>query len=125
MRISRARGTASEVGMESRTRSFFCVSFSCPARDAVAPRAMKKLGNTELRPRNHESVAHNAACFGYFSFFTGAGFLDLGFESCGFIPLAANEIEPNFAAVYRYSRNKMGIPLPRFGLQEESIANFL
>jgi DNA (cytosine-5)-methyltransferase 1 len=86
---------------------------------------MKKLGNAELRPRNHDSVAHKAACFGYFSFFTGAGFLDLGFESCGFIPLAANEIEPNFAAVYRYSRNKMGIPLPRFGLQEESIANFL
>lgn len=67
----------------------------------------------------------NDACFGMFSFFTGAGFLDLGFESSGFVPLCANEIDPNFAKVYRYSRNRMGIALPRFGLQEESIVNFL
>lgn len=63
--------------------------------------------------------------YGFFSFFTGAGFLDLGFECCGFVSLSANEIDSHFAAVYRYSRAKMGLPLPRFGLQEESIANFL
>lgn len=63
--------------------------------------------------------------FGMFSFFTGAGFLDLGFEAEGFVPLCANEIDPSFATVYRYSRDKMGLPLPKFGLKEESIANFL
>lgn len=63
--------------------------------------------------------------FGLFSFFTGAGFLDLGFEHGGFSSLCANEIDPNFAAVYRYSRSKMRIPIPDYGLQEESIADFL
>ena len=65
------------------------------------------------------------AHFGMFSFFTGAGFLDLGFEMAGFTPLCANEIDPSFATVYRYSRSKMGLDLPRFGLQEESIENFM
>lgn len=63
--------------------------------------------------------------FGMFSFFTGAGFLDLGFEKGGFVPLSANEIDPSFAKVYKFSRERMGLPLPAFGLQEESIANFL
>ncbi len=66
-----------------------------------------------------------AKTYGMFSFFTGAGFLDLGFESAGFRALSANEIEPSFAAVYCHSRRQMGLPLPDFGLQEESIANFL
>ena len=63
--------------------------------------------------------------FGLFSFFTGAGFLDLGFESAGFHAVCANEIDSSFARVYRYSRERMGLALPDFGLQEESIANFL
>lgn len=63
--------------------------------------------------------------FGMFSFFTGAGFLDLGFESAGFHAVCANEIDPSFAKVYRYSRERMGIAPPDSGLQEESIANFL
>ena len=63
--------------------------------------------------------------FGMFSFFTGAGFLDLGFESVGFHAVSANEIDTSFARVYRYSRERMGLALPDFGLQEESIADFL
>lgn len=62
---------------------------------------------------------------GMFSFFTGAGFLDLGFETCGFVPLAANEIDASFARVYGYSREKMGLEPPKFGLQEESVTDFL
>ncbi len=62
---------------------------------------------------------------GIFSFFTGAGFLDLGFETSGFTSLAANEIDLSFARVYRHSREKMSLGLPKFGLQEESVANFL
>ena len=34
--------------------------------------------------------------FGIFSFFTGAGFLDLGFEDAGFTPMMANDIDNNF-----------------------------
>lgn len=63
--------------------------------------------------------------FGMFSFFTGAGFLDLGFEKSGFVSLSANEIDANFARVYRCSREKMGMAEPTYGVQEESIANFL
>lgn len=62
---------------------------------------------------------------GMFSFFTGAGFLDLGFEDAGFVSLAANEIDPDFAMVYRHSRNKLGKPMPEWGLNEESIAVYL
>ena len=62
---------------------------------------------------------------GMFSFFTGAGFLDLGFEDAGFAVLAANEIDVDFARVYRHSRAKLGKPLPESGLNEESIAVYL
>ena len=36
---------------------------------------------------------------GMFSFFTGAGFLDLGFERAGVDSLMANEIDKNFSEV--------------------------
>jgi DNA (cytosine-5)-methyltransferase 1 len=36
---------------------------------------------------------------GLFSFFTGAGFLDLGFEAAGFKTMMANEIDPDFSRV--------------------------
>ena len=62
---------------------------------------------------------------GIFSFFTGAGFLDLGFERAGFKPYLANEIDPKFAAVYRYSRERMGMPLPEFSLQEGDVCAYL
>ena len=38
-----------------------------------------------------KSVKRDAR-FGIFSFFTGAGFLDLGFEDAGFTPMMANEL---------------------------------
>lgn len=60
-----------------------------------------------------------------FTFFTGAGFLDLGFELAGFTSVFANEIFDDFADVYTYSRMKMGIPLPSFGLHRKSIDCFL
>ena len=63
--------------------------------------------------------------FGMFSFFTGAGFLDLGFEKSGFRTIMANEIEPNFCRVYKYAREKMKVPLPEVGLQEYDVGRFL
>lgn len=46
---------------------------------------------------------------GIFSFFSGSGFLDLGFEKSGYNVLFANEICKDFAQVYQYARVKMGI----------------
>lgn len=62
---------------------------------------------------------------GMFSFFTGAGFLDLGFEDAGFEALSANEIDEDFARVYTYSRERLKMVPPEFGLQVESIADYL
>lgn len=53
---------------------------------------------------------------GLFSFFAGAGFLDLGFEMTGqFRTLYVNEFKPSFNRIYRYAREKMGIEPPIFG----------
>ena len=69
------------------------------------------------KDKNHE--------LGFFSFFTGAGFLDLGFEDAGFKSYLANEIDPNFAAVYRYSHEQMRKPFPVYGLQEGDVCSYL
>lgn len=60
-----------------------------------------------------------------FSFFSGAGFLDLGFELTeGFDVVFANEIDPNFARAYRESRRAMHLPFPTYGVHECSIEHF-
>lgn len=43
-----------------------------------------------------------------FSFFSGAGFLDLGFELSGFDIAFVNEVHPPFLTAYKYSRKKWG-----------------
>ncbi|MEG4089823.1 DNA cytosine methyltransferase [Microcoleus sp. Pol12B4] len=53
-----------------------------------------------------------------FSFFSGSGFLDLGFESIGFNVAYANEIFPPFMQAYRYSRQCLNLPLPEYGYCE-------
>lgn len=60
-----------------------------------------------------------------FSFFTGAGFLDLGFENAGFEAMMANEIDPDFSRVYLYSRKLMRKTLPKFGLQTGDVCCYL
>ncbi|MCG3367226.1 DNA cytosine methyltransferase, partial [Neisseria meningitidis] len=40
-----------------------------------------------------------------FSFFSGAGFLDLGFELSGFDIAFVNEVHPPFLEAYKYSRS--------------------
>lgn len=52
--------------------------------------------------------------FKIFSFFTGAGLLDLGFEMTGFDIIAVNETEKKFLDIYTYAREKMSIPLPEY-----------
>lgn len=59
-----------------------------------------------------------------FSFFSGAGFLDLGFESQGFQVASANEIYAPFADAYSGSRSAMAIDGPLFGLDVGSIESY-
>ena len=54
-----------------------------------------------------------------FSFFSGAGFLDLGFEKAGFKVDFVNEISPSFIKAYKYARSCMGIEEPRFGYSKD------
>jgi DNA (cytosine-5)-methyltransferase 1 len=60
-----------------------------------------------------------------FSFFSGAGFLDLGFEKSGFEVVFANEINPDFVEGYRHSRTKMRLAHPRYGIACDSIEEHL
>lgn len=56
-----------------------------------------------------------------FSFFSGAGFLDLGFENSGFDIAYVNEFHEPFIEGYRHARTKLGLPEPRFGYDTNSI----
>lgn len=49
------------------------------------------------------------------SFFTGAGFLDYGFEKAGFRVDMINEYDKDFLEGYRHSRKVMKSPRPRYG----------
>jgi len=60
-----------------------------------------------------------------FSFFSGCGLLDLGFEESGFDIKFVNEKYKPFMDGYIYSRIKMGINPPEYGYQNEDIANYL
>ena len=51
-----------------------------------------------------------------FSFFSGAGFLDLGFELTNFYKVAyVNEFHRPFNHIYRFARANMGIEEPIYG----------
>jgi DNA (cytosine-5)-methyltransferase 1 len=53
-----------------------------------------------------------------FSFFAGAGFLDLGFEMSDYDIVYVNEISPHFMKAYRYSRQVLNLPSPIYGYHE-------
>lgn len=59
-----------------------------------------------------------------FSFFSGCGLLDLGFEVCGYDFVLADEISPSFMNAYAYSRKFMGVPLPEAGCITDDINTF-
>ncbi|NOU01957.1 MAG: DNA cytosine methyltransferase [Gallionella sp.] len=56
-----------------------------------------------------------------FSFFSGAGFLDLGFEKAGYQIGYVNEVHKPFLDAYKYSREKMLTPQPLHGYFEGDI----
>ncbi|MCL5675758.1 MAG: DNA cytosine methyltransferase [Patescibacteria group bacterium] len=60
-----------------------------------------------------------------FSFFAGAGFLDLGFETSGFNIEFVNELNKPFLEAYKYSRSKMGLRKPKYGFNEGDMANLV
>jgi len=63
---------------------------------------------------------------GIFSFFAGAGFLDLGFEKTGrYETLFVNEYHKAFAEIYASSRKTLGISPPLFGYQVADITENL
>jgi len=59
-----------------------------------------------------------------FSFFSGAGLMDLGFEQAGFTTAMANEFHPAFLQGYRHARRSLGLPEPLLGHVEGSIEQF-
>ncbi|NOH56169.1 DNA cytosine methyltransferase [Vibrio coralliilyticus] len=60
-----------------------------------------------------------------FSFFTGSGFLDLGFETSGFKTMMVNEFHGPFLEAYKHSRKKLGIDEPEFGYHLDSIESLV
>lgn len=59
-----------------------------------------------------------------FSFFSGAGFLDLGFEKSGYNIAFVNEYYRPFMETYIHSRRVMGLPEPEFGYHLRDITDF-
>lgn len=59
-----------------------------------------------------------------FSFFSGAGFLDLGFEKTGFNVAFVNEYHKPFMETYKYSRKVMNMPEPEYGYHLRDIGDF-
>ena len=63
---------------------------------------------------------------GIFSFFAGAGFLDLGFEMTGqFETLFVNEFHKPFMEVYKYAHKNLRIETPMFGETVQDITTYL
>lgn len=61
-----------------------------------------------------------------FSFFSGAGFLDLGFELEGHYRIVfVNEFHKAFNDVYQYSRQKLNLPKPIYGHHVENIVHYI
>lgn len=60
-----------------------------------------------------------------FSFFSGAGFLDLGFEDAGFEVAFVNEIDKSFMFAHEHSRNVLKKKKPKYGYDLASIDDYL
>src|SRR3989344_5391188 len=60
-----------------------------------------------------------------FSLFAGLGFLDLGFEKAGFPVVYVNELEHAFIRGFKFTREKMNIPKPKYGFHEGSVTELL
>lgn len=60
-----------------------------------------------------------------FSFFSGIGFLDLGFEKAGYVSAFVNEFDPDFLSAYQYARKQMKVKPPTYGYLQGSAETVL
>jgi len=60
-----------------------------------------------------------------FSFFSGAGFMDLGFEKENFPIAFVNEIHKPFLEAYKYSRKNMRMDETIYGYDTSNIEDFM
>lgn len=59
-----------------------------------------------------------------FSFFSGSGFLDLGFEKSGYDVDFVNEFSTSFINAYTYSRELMSMRAPKYGCHNTDISEY-
>lgn len=76
---------------------------------------------TKAEKQNKPEIRKNIV----FSFFAGAGFLDLGFETSGYEIAFVNELNKSFLNAYKFSRAKMKMSKPRFGFHEGDMADLI
>lgn len=60
-----------------------------------------------------------------FSFFSGVGILDLGFQEAGFNIVFVNEFQTNFLKAYKFARKNRSYLAPRYGYHVGDINDFL
>lgn len=60
-----------------------------------------------------------------FSFFSGCGILDLGFEKSHYNVVFVNEFSSSFLSAYQYSREQMGIVSPKYGYANTDVNVFI
>ena len=60
-----------------------------------------------------------------FSFFSGVGMLDLGFQDVGYEVVFVNEFKQDFMNSYRYARRNQSYMPPRYGYYVGDINYFL
>lgn len=60
-----------------------------------------------------------------FSFFSGCGFLDLGFETNGYDIVLVNEFSTSFLNAYKFAREHMGLGKPAYGYHNNDVNEFL
>ncbi|MCL2071225.1 MAG: DNA cytosine methyltransferase [Oscillospiraceae bacterium] len=76
----------------------------------------------KIQPKKNNTTHDSIAIF---SFFSGSGFLDLGFEKAGYNVVLVNEISPSFLSAYKHSRLKMDMAEPDYGYFNLDINDFL
>ena len=79
----------------------------------------------EIKFANKEQMTMAEKKLKLFSFFSGSGFLDLGFEMAGYEIELVNEFSPSFMEAYKYSRQSMGLSVPKYGYQNIDVNEYL
>lgn len=78
-----------------------------------------------IKKEEKENESMNKRKLKIFSFFSGSGFLDLGFEKANFEVELVNEYQKVFIEAYQYAREKMGMASPVFGYFNIDVNDFL